>query len=409
LLNTLKTSVHALPYNPYWPIHQNPDRKISSILIIGAGIQVRLIDSKKTPMKGASGNAQVVLFPKLSHKSSLFSDFNLSSYLYALNFYQQGNISEAFSQCGMLQLLNSDEYENANKLQTIFTENENIVQLIDAGKASEIADTHLKHRSLWFPNSGWINTAVIADKILRHPNIEFIGNTTISSLTKVDTTWQLNADNKTPFQSNNIILCNSNAANQLLPNLDLPLSTIRGQTSHISCSKPTPLNTIVCHDGYICPSIASNDNFTCGASYDLKDENTEINQNSHQQNLDKLNQYLPSFSGITETVGGRVEFRCTAPDYMPIIGPVPIKTYFTKNYQTYSKNSKAHIPITGKYEDGLFLNIAYGSRGFSSAPIGAAMIKSYLLNQPYPLPFELMKAMNPARFIIKDIIRRKHD
>lgn len=45
------------------------------------------------------------------------------------------------------------------------------------------------------------------------------------------------------------------------------------------------------------------------------------------------------------------------------------------------------------------------SRGFSSAPITAAILRAYLLNQPYPVPFSLMQALNPARFLIQNLAR----
>jgi tRNA 5-methylaminomethyl-2-thiouridine biosynthesis bifunctional protein len=55
----------------------------------------------------------------------------------------------------------------------------------------------------------------------------------------------------------------------------------------------------------------------------------------------------------------------------------------------------------------MFVNIGHGSRGFSTAPMAAALIRAYVAEQPYPMPFALAAEVNPARFLIRDIVRRK--
>ena len=69
------------------------------------------------------------------------------------------------------------------------------------------------------------------------------------------------------------------------------------------------------------------------------------------------------------------------------------KSKVISNLKKLAKDAKTHIPLPGNYQSGLFINTAYGSRGFSSAPIGAALIRAYLLEQPYPLSFDVVAAL----------------
>jgi tRNA 5-methylaminomethyl-2-thiouridine biosynthesis bifunctional protein len=69
------------------------------------------------------------------------------------------------------------------------------------------------------------------------------------------------------------------------------------------------------------------------------------------------------------------------------------------------KNRKAHIPLPGQYLPNLYLNIAHGSRGLTSAPVTAALISALIQKQPLPLDRELTKALNPARMLIRDMIK----
>ncbi len=427
LAEHITESSRARPYGHFWPIYR-ATHKAKSVLVIGAGIagfttaktlanaglDVTLVDSHSEPFQGASGNPQAMLFAKLSHESGTFTEFNLLSYLFATRFYPQ-QYAEAFHPCGMLQMLDDDELGVTEKMLERFKGMDNLVTLLDANASSARANTVIKQPCLWLAGSGWLQPSVLRDNLLGDKRIRFIGNTTITRLEKSDGLWLAHSAGQSILQTDAVVLCNAHAANSLLPELTLPTKAIRGQISVFDASGFDELNTIICHEGYIAPAASDNpQQYTCGASYDLKSTERELLQDSQTYNLETLKNNLPGFSTPalaqhrqTLPLQGRVEFRCSTPDYLPAIGPVPNAHAFIHHYRHYAKNSNAYIPVTGEYHAGLMVNIAHGSRGFSTAPIAAELIRSYLLEQPYPMPFEIARELNPARFLIRDIIRRK--
>jgi tRNA 5-methylaminomethyl-2-thiouridine biosynthesis bifunctional protein len=420
-------SSRARPYGHFWPIYR-ATRKVQSVLVIGAGIAgfttaktlanagiaVTLVDSHSEPLQGASGNPQAMLFAKFSHEGGTFAEFNLFSYLYATRFYRN-HYADAFHACGMLQMLEPADMAITEKMLVRFQGLDELVTLLDAHTSSARANTAINQPCLWLAGSGWLQPLLLRENLLADERIRFIGNTTITTLLNNSGQWLAHAADQEVFTADAVVLCNAHAANALLPALSLPTKAIRGQISVFPAEGFDELHTIVCHEGYIAPAVSDHaaiQQFTCGASYDLKRTEKDLLQSSQTQNINTLKQYLPKFSQPALDklpLQGRVEFRCSTPDYLPAIGPVPNAGAFIKHYRHYAKNSNAYIPVTGKYHEGLMVNIAHGSRGFSTAPISAELIRAYLLEQPYPLPFDIVRELHPARFLIRDITRRKHE
>lgn len=61
----------------------------------------------------------------------------------------------------------------------------------------------------------------------------------------------------------------------------------------------------------------------------------------------------------------------------------------------------------GVYYKGLFINIGHGSRGLAYTPLSAELLAAQINQEVLPLPRELANALNPARFLIRDIIKNK--
>ena len=401
---------------PFWPVCRN-QRHYRSVIVIGAGIagcttattladagmDVLLLDQQATPMQQASGNPQAVLFPKLSLGSDAFASFNLLSLLYAWRYYRRDGLNTALNACGLLQLASPDQQDKMQRLARHWAALPELLQAVSAAEASALANTRLAHGGLYYPQSGWLDTAHLRDFFCDALQTRFIGNCRVSQLQHTGDGWQVNS-NTGGYQADALVLCNAQAASELLaPWLTVPTRTIRGQITRLA-QADQQLHTVVCHDGYICPP-RNNQPYTLGASFDLGDSNPALSQASQTHNLALLQQYLPDFDIDNAPLDGRVGFRCSAPDYLPLIGPVPDQSAFQRDYAALRHNARTVIPQTGRYMDGLFVNIGYGSRGFSSAPVGAAVLRAWLLGQMWPMPSQLIQAVNPARFVIRGIER----
>ncbi|WP_052063381.1 hypothetical protein [Nitrincola sp. A-D6] len=56
---------------------------------------------------------------------------------------------------------------------------------------------------------------------------------------------------------------------------------------------------------------------------------------------------------------------------------------------------------------GLYVNTGHGSKGLITCPISAALLAAQISATPAPLPKELIERLDPARFILRDLIRRR--
>jgi tRNA 5-methylaminomethyl-2-thiouridine biosynthesis bifunctional protein len=59
------------------------------------------------------------------------------------------------------------------------------------------------------------------------------------------------------------------------------------------------------------------------------------------------------------------------------------------------------------YFTGLYINAGHGSKGLISAPLSAEMLACQMANQSLPVAQCVAWSLDPNRFIIRDLIRRK--
>jgi tRNA 5-methylaminomethyl-2-thiouridine biosynthesis bifunctional protein len=121
-----------------------------------------------------------------------------------------------------------------------------------------------------------------------------------------------------------------------------------------------------------------------GASYDVGDDDANVRADSHEGNLERLEQILPGASrGLDAAkLEGRVAFRATVRDRLPLVGPM---------------GNGFPAPSAGLY--GAF---AYGSRGLLWASLAGEIIASMLEGEPLAVERKLAAAMAPGRFLLRE-------
>lgn len=390
----------------------------SAYALAKRGWKVTLIEREDTLASGASGNSQGMLYTSFSPLPGIVNTFTLTSYLYALRFYKQLlklNVidSKTVDFCGMLQLATSSKQKNMyESLRESFRDHADLIQFFDAAQASEIAGIKIEHPAWFSPGSGWVSPINLCHALASHPNITVINNKNILTL-EYDKTWQLISQENERGQSTaianaaTVIIANGFDANLLSQSQALPIKAIRGQITSIqSRGEIEKLNTVICHEGYITP--AAEGSHQLGATFDLGDNDTSLRPADHQRNLDSLYTALPSvFDKNTTIDGGRVGLRCTTPDYLPIAGQLHDRQAFIHDYQALRKNSNEKIDSAGQYYPGLYINIGHGSRGLTSTPLCSELLAAQITGHCPPMTRTLVKALNPARFTIRDLIRNK--
>ena len=117
----------------------------------------------------------------------------------------------------------------------------------------------------------------------------------------------------------------------------------------------------------------------------------------------KLTQFLTS--DPIEVVGHRVGFRCTTPDYLPVIGPVPDLALLRERFGALQFDSKRLVPVSSPVRPRLSILTGLGSRGLTYAPLAAEILASSLMNEPLPIDTSIARGISPMRFAIRQLIR----
>jgi len=125
-------------------------------------------------------------------------------------------------------------------------------------------------------------------------------------------------------------------------------------------------------------------------------------------NRERLAERLPDLADTLggEILGGRVGIRATTTDHLPLVGPVPAKALFLDTFADLRHGGARRRFGPAPYRPGLFVLTGLGSRGFSTAPLAAQILRATLLGEPLPVPRDVHDALHPARFLVRDLKRR---
>ena len=427
---TLYNSPHKAPW------YLTPEiKKPSKVIVIGGGIagcstaralaergiSVIVIERHKRVAQEASGNKQGVLYPKLSSSISEISRFGISSLITASKFYKNfldNKKSKIFGdRCGVIILpKKSNDIENFKRISSIYPND--FVRLIINKELDKKAGLSLSHRfGLFFPQLGWISPPEVCNSLIQHPLIS-IKNAEVEDIQlkktpgSKDESWiAIDDTEKLLATADAIVVACSFESKKFYQTNYLPLTRVRGQTSAIPTNdKICRLKTVLCGKSYFLPT--HKETHTLGATYSANENQISNREEDHEKNINQLGALDQSLAKNFDTIdisslGGRTSFRCTTPDFLPIVGPAPKLNDYLKDYKLMKKNARSHIPTPGGTWKGLYLNIGHGSKGLSHAPICADLIASQICKEVPPLELDLRLAIHPGRFIIRDIKRNK--
>jgi len=412
-----------------WDLDAQPAAATDSALVIGAGlagatlasalaargVTVTVLDRGDIAGE-ASGNDQGILYTRLSRRHSTLTDFALQSFLHASTYYRQlfaaGLLREGHdgSLCGSFH--QQEDAEELALMQGRLQGLEDLARVLDAAGAEEHLGVTPALPGYWYPRSGWLNPPAVCHALLQAPGITVLRNCGALTLDRCTQGWQALDTTGRSLASAQVAAVCAGPDSSALAGLDwLPLQPIRGQTSHLPASTVTrKLRAALCHKGYISP--ARNGYHCIGASFKLRDSSAELRDAEHRENIEKLLTALPQWRSQLPLpdpaqIQGRVGLRCASPDYLPLAGAVPDRSQFLQAYAGLRKNARQVIDKRGSYVPGLYLNTAHGSRGLTSAPLCAQVLAAQICAEPPPLSRELLRALSPARFLMRDLSRNK--
>lgn len=412
---------HSSPtpwFDPPFPSHA------SSAVVIGAGIagcatayalaqrgiQVTLIERDSAIAPAGSGNRQGALYAKLPVNHNAQGQLHLLGLLHTLRLLKQIDPAmHHWSDCGLLQLaLNDKERSRQQQLFANTAFGKEIMRAVSQDEASRIAGTQLSAGGLFMPLGGWAAPVELCRMLTAHPLIELRLDCELTEMTLCPDTeqWILNIANAPSISTPIVVVCTAAEAKTLPQLSHLPIKPIRGQTS-VAAMRTTALDTVVCGDGYISP--AQHGQYCFGATFDLHNLELSLRSEDHNYNLSKLGGVAPALAQELqhEALSGHVAHRCSTADYLPIAGAAPVYDDFVSDYGKLRSDRKWRFPdVPARHWRGLYVNVGHGSKGLITAPLCADMVASAITGQSLPMEKVLVDAVNPARFIIKNLIRK---
>ena len=391
----------------------------SAASLAARGWRVTLIEQHEQIAQEASGNAQGILYLKLSAHHTALSRFILAGFGYTRRLLAvQSRTSLTFTPddwdiCGILQLgFNDKEQRRLESLAQHFPHE--LLHAVSAEQASELAGVALTHDGLFFPQAGWVNPPALCQALSEHPMITVKNCQQALSLQQVDQQWLVHsADTQLIAQAPVVVLCNAANVAQFSHSQHLPLSRVRGQTTQLPATAASQsIKTVVCANGYISP--ARHDNHTIGASFNFGEDSQAATLAEHRSNLDLLHELAPSLQNQCATdaldleqLKGHAAFRCTSIDYLPLVGPVAQHDAFMQTYADLRKDARLPLQYPCPWQQGLYVNTAHGSRGLISAPLAAELLSAWICAEPLPLPLDIAQHCHPNRFAVRALMRNK--
>ena len=395
-------------------------------LVIGAGLagcataaslaargwHVSLLERHDALAQEASGNPQGVLYLKLSAHGTALSQLIVSGFGYTRRLLEHLQRGVDWDDCGVLQLaFNAKEAERQAQLAAAFAED--LLHTLDKDQAQSRAGIGLQWGGLFYPDGGWVHPPALCQWQAAHRTIRFLTHHDVLDLRRTNGQWQAWDGEKLLAEAPIAVLAGAAEIKRFTYSSDLPLKRIRGQITRLpQTATSRSLNTVVCAEGYVAPARLGE--HTLGASFDFNNDDLTPTVAEHAGNLKMLEEIshdlvtrLGADTLQPQVLKGRAAFRCTSPDYLPIVGPLADGQAFADAYGALSKDARKTPDTPCPWLDGLYVNSGHGSRGLITAPLAGELLAAWLDDEPLPLPRAVAEACHPNRFALRRLIRGK--
>jgi tRNA 5-methylaminomethyl-2-thiouridine biosynthesis bifunctional protein len=269
------------------------------------------------------------------------------------------------------------------------------VQALDAAAASALAGVPLGSPAWFYPGGGWISPAALTKALLQ--GIPLTTPHQVQALRPQGQRWQaLDERGHVIAEAAVVVLANAADALRLLDHPAWPVQRIRGQITLLHTDAPLPRLPIA-GAGY---AIALGEGqLLCGATNQPEDAEPLVREADHHSNLAQLARLLGTEIAPRGELTGRVGWRFSASDRLPVLGPVPA---------TLLDDARLDQPRFVPRRPGLYTLTALGSRGLTWAPLAAQTLAAWITGAPIPLEASLLDVLDAARFASRAARRSGH-
>ena len=369
------------------------------------GWEVVVVDQCAGTAERASGNLAAVIVPMLSKDDGLAARLSRASFFQLLSEIRCLNRTSPgvrWGQCGVVQLAESEAQESAfRELLRIHQYPPEYARYLDAIEVASISGAKgIGRAAIFFPSAGWINPPSLCQARVATAGVQAVFGANVSALIRRDNQWLVVGDNgKQITEAPVVVLANGYEATHLDQARHLRLKKVRGQVSHLCADFLTGISTVISGDGYLTPEFGGI--CSLGATYDFGLEDTAALAASDQQNLERLVELAPAAAvpGVVAVAGARVGFRSLTADRLPMVGRLADAAALRGQKKILERlDSIPRLP-------GVFACLGMGSRGVVWSGMTGEILASMIEGEPSPVEGDLLDAVDPARFLLRDARR----
>ena len=227
-------------------------------------------------------------------------------------------------------------------------------------------EKHIQQRreGLWLPRAGVVHPKSLAQAILNHPRITWFPNHEVTHIESQGDTPSFFA-NGVQWNSAHIICI----AHHLSKLSVCDTVSVRKSSGQISYTKDKfHMNPFAYSDhAYLTPFWKGYQCF--GATYHLHNLSKEVCEEDHQDNLKRLTSSHPAIDISTKDVLGRCGIRAQTNNFLPIVGPLPVRLVHYKIRQAQRWSSSIFSVSTCKVYSQYLCHVGHGSKDFSSVAL----------------------------------------
>jgi tRNA 5-methylaminomethyl-2-thiouridine biosynthesis bifunctional protein len=369
------------------------------------GWAVTLLERRAGPAAEASGNPAGVVMPRPEAQASPAGGFYLHAWLHGLRLLERYAEAADWRPEGVLQLaVNERRTERYPRFIEAYGLPDALVRWLSEDETASAAGIGLGFPALYYPGSGWLAPAGLCRVLIDRPGVTLRTGIEVAAIERSADGWRaLDAAGGMVAEAPVLVLANAASARCFLP--WLPLIPARGQLSRIDADPTSArLRTVLYGKGYVIP--ARDGRHLIGASLVSGDADPDLRPAEDTANLKRLESLLPKLSRTRAGTlcGAFAAVRATTPDRLPLVGAVPDVSAF-RNDPGRPERGRRRVELP-RSVPGLYLLSGLGTRGITIAPLAAELLASLIDGEPPSLARDLVAAVDPARFLLRE---RKRD
>lgn len=375
------------------------------------GLDVRVLEAASQSAEQASGNLAGAIHPLVTADWNLRSQFYLRGFEIAQAWLkpwiQSGEVTGELN--GLMQLAVTD-----NLKQRLQDSGQRVglppdfARWCHAEQASDIVGQETPFEGLYFPQGGWVKPTSVVAQCLRHERIQVRLNEPVTGFEQQHQAWWIHTQEGT-LASDVLVVATGALASELNAQLALPIRPVKGQVTHLPPdSIASRLKCPVTHRGYTvslgaaCGEAAA----VTGASFEAPSLSPSLSLEADLENAAMVSEALPDWLRHdalprARAPSGKVGFRPTTADHLPVIGAVPDWDWMQQAYFSQSHTQAVFRYAPQRYPPGLYVSNGHGARGLMSVFLAADMIARQVTGERFLMPMALYHAVHPARFAIR--------